>query len=215
MTQRQHAGLPLEELRPLFAGLHMGPALVARAYSVDQLLDAAVRSVSAFGSADEMIEEEEQRQSPRHMVRTAEFLSQLRRIFSANGKDLVSRFDVPLRGRDDVPDVTIDYAHGPFALQVTSLPSTAKQAEHTEREAQSKMFELDLARSQMAGNAFRPTLLFNTDALSPEASEEARHHAQSTRVRLSNFARFKQISVLEAQTPSIAARLIDSASTLA
>jgi hypothetical protein len=209
MTQRQQAGLPLEDLRPLFRGFEIGPVMVARAYSVQQLLDAAVRSVSAFGSADEMIEEEEARQSPRHMVRTAEFLTQLRRIFTANSKDLSSRFDVPLHGPGDVPSVVIDYADGALAVQVTSLPSTAKQAEHTEREAQSKMFELDIARNQMAGNVFRPTLLFNTDALAEEASAEARKHAEGARVRLANLARYKNIAVLEAQSPSVAARLLD------
>lgn len=209
MTQRQQAGLPLEELRPLFRGFEPGPTMVARAYSVEQLLNAAVRSVSAFGSADEMIEEEEARQSPRHMVRTAEFLTQLRRIFTANSKDLASRFDVPLRGREDVPQVTIDYADGPLAVQVTSLPSTAKQADHAEREAQSKMFELDVARNQMGGNVFKPTLLFNTDALAEEAGSEARRHAEATRTRLANFARYKSIAVLEAQSPSVAARLLD------
>lgn len=209
MTQRQQAGLPLEELRPLFRGFEPGPTMVAHAYAVEQLLDAAVRSVSAFGSADEMIEEEEARQSPRHMVRTAEFLTQLRRIFTANDKDLAARFDVPLRGRGDVPHVTIDYANGPVAVQVTSLPSTAKQADHTEREAQSKMFELDVARNHMGGNVFKPMLLFNTDALAEEFGGEARKHAESTRARLADLARYKSIEVLEAPSPSVAARLLD------
>ena len=211
MTQNQLAGLPLESLRPLFHGFEMGPQLVGRAYSIEQLLDAAVRSVSAFGSADAMIEEEEQRTSPRHMVRTAEFLVQLRRIFTAESKDLSSRFDVPLRGPVGLPEVTIDYAYGPLAVQVTSLPSTPKQAEHCEQEAQSKMFELDVARSQMGGNAFRPTLLFNADATAHETGADTRHRAEATRARLVEFAKFKNIDVLDAATPSIAARLLDRA----
>ncbi len=211
MTQRQLAGQPLDELRPLFHGFTMGPLFVARAYSIDQLLDAAVRSVSAFGSAEEMIEEEEHRASPRHMVRTAEFLVQLRRIFTAESKDLSTRFDVPLGGPKGAPEVTIDYADGPLAVQVTSLPSTAKQAEHCEQEAQSKMFELDVARSQMGGNPFKPTLLFNADAMAHEASAETRSRAESTRSRLVEFAKFKDIAVLDAATPSIAARLLDRA----
>ena len=82
MTQRQQAGLPIDEIQPLFRGFELGPVMVARAWSVEQLLDAAVRSVSVFGSAEEMIEEEEARQSPRHLVRTGEFLTQLRLIFT-------------------------------------------------------------------------------------------------------------------------------------
>lgn len=209
MTQRQQAGLPIDEIQPLFRGFELGPVMVARAWSVEQLLDAAVRSVSVFGSAEEMIEEEEARQSPRHMVRTGEFLTQLRRIFTGQDKTLAARFDVPLRGGDDVPSVVIDYSFGPLAVQVTSLPSTAKQAEHTEREAQSKMFELEVARRQMSGNSFKPTLLFNTDALAEQASTEARKHAEAAMTRLASLARFNNISILEAQSPSIAARLLD------
>ena len=209
MTQRQQAGLPIDEIQPLFRGFELGPVMVARAWSVEQLLDAAVRSVSVFGSAEEMIEEEEARQSPRHLVRTGEFLTQLRRIFTGQDKTLGARFDVPLRGRGDVPDVVIDYACGPLAVQVTSLPTTAKQAEHTEREAQSKMFELEVARRQMSGNSFKPTLLFNTDALADQATAEARKHAEAAMQRLASFARFNKIAVLEAQSPSIAARLLD------
>ena len=72
------------------------------------------------------------------------------------------------------------------------------------------MFELDVARNQMGGNFFKPTLLFNTDALTPEATAEARKHAETTRARLTNLARYKNIEVLEAESPSIAARLLDS-----
>ncbi len=209
ITQRQQAGLPIEEVQPLFKGFDVGPVMVARAWSVDQLLDAAVRSVSAFGSADEMIEEEEGRQSPRHTIRTREFLTQLRRIFVGNDKTYAARFDVPLRVRD-VPDVVIDYAHGPLAVQVTSLPVTPRQAEHAEREAQAKLFQLDVARNQMGTNAFRPTMLFNTDALGESSGTEAKRLAERTRERLCAFARYGRIDVIEAANPSMAARLLDA-----
>lgn len=215
MTNRQSAGLQLEELRPLFRGFAMGPMMVARAWSVQQLLDAAVRSVSVLGSAEEMIQEEESRQSPRHMIRTAEFLTALRRIFTGQSKDLASRFDVPLRAVPNAPEVVIDYACGPLAVQVTSLPSTAKQAENCEREAQSKMFELGVARQQMSGNRFVPTLLFNTDALAEEVGSEARKHAEAARDRLTALARFNTIDVMEASNPSLAARLLDGRSVCA
>jgi len=210
MTHRQRVGLPLEDLRPLFRGFELGPVMVARAWGVEQLLDAAVRSVSAFGSAEEMIEEEEARQSPRHTVRTGEFLTQLRRIFVGHTKELASRFDVPLRGTADVPDVIVDYADGPLIVQVTSLPSTERQAEHTQREAESKLFQLNVARRQMSGNTFTPTLLFNTDALAESAGSEAHKHAEATYARLKRFAEFEGVGVLEAPSPSIAARLLDA-----
>lgn len=209
MTQRQQAGLPIEEVRPLFKGFDIGPVMVARAWSVDQLLDAAVRSVSAFGSADEMIEEEEARQSPRHTIRTREFLTQLRRIFVGHDKAYATRFDVPLK-IPDVPDVVIDYADGPLAVQVTSLPVTPRQAENAEREAQAKLFQLDVARKQMAANAFRPTILFNTDALAEASGAEAKRLAERTRERLHAFAKYEGIAVLEAQNPSVAASLLDA-----
>lgn len=209
MTTRQQAGQPLDELKPLFQGFQVGPAFVARAYSVEQLLSAAVRSISAFGSADGMIEEEEQRQSPRHMVRTAEFLAHLRRLITATSKDLASRFDVPLPGRDGVPEVVIDYAHGPLAVQVTSLPVTRRQVEHSEREAHAKMFELDVARSQMAGNPLRAAVLVNTDALAHDIAEEGQIHAQSLRTRVAQFARHKGFEVFEADSPLVAETLLN------
>jgi hypothetical protein len=208
MTERQLAGMPLSELRPLFQGFELGPTFVARAYSVEQLLDAAVRSISAFGSAEEMIEEEDARISPRHMIRTAEFLKQLRRIFTSEDKRLAARFDVPVRV-SNAPSVTIDYADGPFAVQVTSLPTTRKQAENTEREAQSKLFELDVAKAQLDGNAFRPALLLNLDALTETSGVEALRQAEATRERIVQFAKFKGVRVLEAETPAKAARILD------
>jgi hypothetical protein len=209
MTTRQQAGQPLEELKPLFQGFQVGPAFVARAYSVEQLLSAAVRSISAFGSADGMIEEEEQRQSPRHMIRTAEFLAHLRRIVTATSKDFASRFDVPLPGRDGVPEVVIDYADGPLAVQVTSLPVTPRQVEHSEREANAKMFELDVARSQMAGNHLRATVLVNTDALASDVSAEGQRHAAQLKSRVLQFARHKGFEVLEADSPADAVELLE------
>jgi hypothetical protein len=211
MTQRQIAGLELEELKPLYQNFFSSPPMVARAYSVEQLLDAAVRSVSAFGTAEEMIEEEERQQSPRHMMRTGEFLKQLRRIFVAEGKDLVNRFDIPIHASREAPSVTIDYADGPLVVQVTSLPTTAKQSENTEREAAAKLFELDIARGLLGSNPFQPALLLNADALSDDPSPEAHRQASETRHRLIQFANFKSVEVLEAATPASAARILDQA----
>ncbi|MBB1161489.1 hypothetical protein [Aquariibacter albus] len=208
MTQRQQAGLPIDELRPLFKSFEMGPVMVARGWSVDQLLDAAVRSVSVFGSADEIIEESEPANA-RHSVRTGEFLTLLRRIFVGADQANASRFEVPLSSSGEAPEVVIDYANGPLAVQVTSLPSTRRQAQRTDQEAKSKMLELDMARDHMGGNNFAGTLLFNTDALAEGASAEAREHALAARDQLSRVARYRGLHILEAPTPSAAARLLE------
>lgn len=211
MTQRQAAGLPLEQLSALFSGFTVGKPLVGRGYSVEQLLDAAVRSVSAFGCADEMIDDEERHESPRHTVRTHQFLRDLRRIFVADNKDLVHRFDVRLADQPGAPELVVDYADGPLVVQVTSLPATERQAELSLREGESKLFELDLLRGRMDNNALRPTLMFNTDAMQHAPGAEVLRYAEATRRRLAAFAQTKGIQLLEASTPGVAARLLDRA----
>lgn len=208
MSSRQRAGLPLSELRAPFHGFSVGPTFVARGFSIEQLLDAAVRSVTAFGTADEMIDEEEARAAPRHTLKTAAFLGLLKRSLSADDENLRDRFERKLILPGDVPEVTVDYAFERWIVQVTSLPATQKQAVNAQREAQSKLLELEIARRAMEGNAVAPVLLVNEDALSPSGSEEAREEALRMQDRLKQLSRSFDTGLLHAGSAEQGAELL-------
>lgn len=206
MTWRQSVGLPLEELSAPFHGFTTGPAYLARAYSTDQLIDAAVRSVSAFGSSEGLLDDAEDVEA-RHTVRTAEFLRALRRGIAGDDPSIRERFDKRLK-LPDAPDVTIDYAWKKWLVQVTSLPQTARQALNAQREAQSKLLELDLARRNMDGNLIAPVLLVNQDALSAPKQSEAFHEASEMQVRLKQLAKAYGAEVMAARSPDRGIKLL-------
>lgn len=208
MTWRQAAGLPLEDLSAPFHGFTTGPAYVARAYSTEQLIDAAVRSVSAFGSAEGLLEEADGMDA-RHTGKTAEFLRALRRGMVGDDPTLKERFEKRLI-LQDAPEVTIDYAWHKWLVQVTSLPHTARQALNTQREAQSKLLELDLARKGMDGNAVAPMLLVNQFALSAPQESEAFHEATEMLKRLKQLAELYGAELRAAPTPDKGIKILTS-----
>lgn len=208
MTSQQRAGLPLSDLKSPFYGFLVGPSSVARGLTVEQLLDAAVRSVSVFGSADEMIDEEESQAAPRHTVRTTAFLGHLKRLLSANDDSIKSRFDKHLRLPGDTPEVTIDYAFESWLVQVTSLPTSVRQSVNAQREAQSKLLELEIARRAMDGNVVSPVLLVNEDSLQGASSEEAVNQALSMQERLIQLARSFDTQLLQAPSAERGVQLI-------
>lgn len=208
MTTRQRAGLPLVDLRPPFRGLEMGPAFVVKGRSVEQLLDAAVRNVTAFGTAEDLIDDEEVSIAPRHTVHTTAFLGRVRRLLSVDDDVFKDRFERKLQLPGDTPEVVVDYAFERWMVQVASLPSTARQAINAQREAQSKLFELELVRKAMDGNKFEPVLLINEDALMCPSSNEAEDHAAALRDRLVQLAKNCGTSLMHAQTAERGAELL-------
>ena len=199
MTERQRHGSPIVELRPLFQSFTVGPAMVARANSVPQLLDAAVRSVSAFGSA-EQIAGTTRPEALRHTIRTAEFLRAIKTTLSSSDSRYENSFDVPLT-LAGVEDITIDFAAGPLLVQMTSLAATKRQADRTKQEVQSKIFELDLARREMSEAGVQPALLINMDAMSASPSSEPYEWAARTHERVKRVAEASGVRMFEA--PSI------------
>lgn len=208
MTQRQQAGLPVAELQAPFHGFKMGPSFVARGYSVEQLLDAAVRSVSAFGNADDLVDDEDAREAPRHTVKTAEFLKTLKRHVAGDNSDIKSRFERKMRPSSALPDLTVDYSFKHWMVQITSLPTTPKQASHAQREAQSKLYEIDLLRKSMDGNHVSPILLINEDALSGGNPLQETDEAVRMLDRLRLLAKTDGIELMGASSPEAAAGLV-------
>ena len=201
LSIQQSAGMPLSDIAPPFHGFVVAPLMTCRGYDVDQVLNAAVRSVSAFANADAMVEEEAATETPRSTVRTAEFLKTMKRSVAADDVDVRARFDRRFRPRNSQLDLTIDYAFNRWIVQVTSLPATERQAHNAMREAQSKLFEIGLLREVVDGNKLSPILLVNEDVLVHSPSEQAVGHATRMLSRLSELARIEDVELLQVSTP--------------
>lgn len=208
MSERQMAGMPISDLDAPFKGFVIGPPAMARGYNVEQLLNAAVRTVSAFGSADDLVEEEETLETPRNTVRTAEFLRTLKRCVAGEDKDIAARFEKKLSVPAQHLDVTVDYAYKQWMLQVTSLPATHRQAMHAQREAQSKLYEIDKLRRGMDGNDIEPILLVNEDVLSSSLNEAAKAQATLMLERMRQLSQADGLQLLTAANAYEAATLV-------
>lgn len=104
-----------------------------------------------------------------------------------------------------MPEVTIDYTQGHWLVQVTSLPATERQAMNAQREAQSKLLELEIVRRSMDGNAVWPVLLVNKDALTSPASDGAMEQASRALDRLKLLTRSFEAQLMAASTVAQAA----------
>lgn len=209
ITLRQQAGLPLEEIEAPFAGMEPGEIRRIRGYSVEQLLDASVRMCSAFGTSEALIDDNEPLPA-RHTIRTAQFIDAVRRKFVSSNPELKERFEMTLPPQQGLPPLTVDYATQQWLVQFTSLPSTSKQAVHTQREAQSKLFEIDMIRKHMQGNPLKPILLLNEDAIAQPLSDQAAEIAITMRERLSQLAHANEMQILHASTPENAVEMLSN-----
>lgn len=210
MTQRQQEGRRLMELEAPFQGFAKGPMLMARGHTVEQLLDAAVRSVSAFGSADDLVDEGDITEQRRHSIKTGAFLTAIKRQVAGDNPDVKARFERTLRPHPDMPELTVDYAFNRWLLQVTSLPSTPRQSINTLKESQSKLYEIDMIRRAMEDNPVRPVLLVNTDALIDVGSNQAIDIARAMLDRLQRFTTLEGVDLIESGTPQEAAQYVSA-----
>lgn len=208
MTTCQIAGQKLEGLETPFTGFSVGAPMLARGYGINQLLDAAIRTVSAFGVADELLDEAEPIGLNRNTVKTAEFIRSIRRQVAGDDEQLKARFEKRLKPKNGFPDLTVDYAFNQWMVQVTSLPTTPRQAMHSLREAQSKLYEIDLIRRGMDGNQVSPILLVNEDALVSSTTNQAKDQANQMLERLKQLAISDDLELVETTTPEEAARMI-------
>jgi len=208
MTQRQQAGVPLDELKPLFSGFILGPVYQARAYSIDQLLDAAVRTVSAFGTAEEILAENEPAR-PGQTKGTAEFLREVRRVFAGNDEMRQRRFHVKLQREQSGPELWIDYASGHRFIQAASVPGSTKQAHPAESELKAKLLDLEVLRDEFKGNAFEPAILLNIRSLESPTSNEAFNVAKHSHEQFKRYADWAKLRIIEVSTPSAAAEALE------
>jgi len=208
LTACQASGQSIDRLELPFQGMTLGPTLIARGYTVNQMLDAAVRAVSAFGVADDMLEEADGISVARNTVKTAEFLRSLRRYVAGEDEALKARFEKRLKPRAGLPDLTVDYSFKQWMVQVTSLPVTPRQAIHALREAQSKLYELDLIRRSMDGNQVNAVLMVNEDAFATATTAQQKEQASQMLERLKKLAKSDELELVETETPEEGAKVL-------
>jgi hypothetical protein len=206
LTNCQENGAPIDQLVLPFQGLTFGPVMPVRGYTADQLLNAAVRTVSAFGSADSILDDEPI--EPRNSVKTTAFLRSLKRYVAGDDELVKARFDKRLTPKEGLPDVTIDYAFKQWMVQVTTLPVTHRQAAHAQREAQSKLYELDLVRRVMDDNKINPMLMVNEDALTTAINDEQRDQALQMLERLRQLSRKDGLDLVETNDAEQGAKVL-------
>lgn len=205
--QQLVADVPLSELSTPFEGFTTGRPVRARGYSENQVVDTAIRTLSAFGTRDTYVDEQEGVQ--RNSVPTSQFLRTLRTTFAGDEKDLRARFNRRIQW-PGTPEITIDYAHNKYMVQVTSLPQSVPHLITLQKEAESKMFELDVATTLMRRDAAVtfPALLVNTAALSESVTDDAEVVARSLLDRLRFMSEQKEMSIIETTSPADAARIL-------
>lgn len=191
MTQRLMAGAQLEDCQPPFEGFHRGVQRQALGFNVDQLIDAAVRGASAFGHAEEIVDDLVV--GSNHSTETTrEFLARVQTAMAPANDERRKRFNkkVQLEGAN----MTIDYAHQRHLVQFATAPLTERQQQNMLREAKAKLFEAQgVAHRLMQGNG-KQTLVINTSAIW-ETSGASAGIANAT------IQQFKQLAALsDAQT---------------
>ncbi len=210
MSARQLAGVKLEELTPLFNSFMLGPVHQARAYSMEQLLDAAVRSVSSLGRADEILAETDMGR-PGQTRRTADFLRDVRRMF-AGDEDRLRCFNVRMQREAEAPEVWIDYAAGPRVVQVASVPGSVKQEHSARSELKSKLLDLEIVREEFGSNPIQPALLLNIRSLESPLDDDALKVARAAHEEFRRYAEWTKVRLIEVSSAGAAAQALEATS---
>lgn len=207
LTYRLDAGLALEDALPPFDGFSVGKVRRSSGWTIDQVLHAAVSSVSAFASTEDMFADEPE--DARHIATTRNFLAALRTRIATEDKSLKERFNRRL-SLGNVPDITIDYSHKDLLVQVTSLPTSRQQELQLQREAESKLAELNVAVRRMEQNQSCPKLLVNAEVLGWQISSDARKIADDLLKRFKYFADQFGVELITAGSAGEGAALLRS-----
>lgn len=201
-------GVSLDKLQAPFDGFRLGKPTRVKGYSERQVVDSSIRMLSAFGTRETYNDAAEG--SQRNSVPTSQFIRSLRTAFARDDEQRRHRFNQRVRWPGS-PEITIDYAHGPNLVQVTSLPQTQSHLIALQKEAESKMLELDVATSLLRQDeaTASPYLLINTGPMRQPANADAQRVAAELLERLKFISAQKDMSVIEAQSPEEGAGLLE------
>ena len=178
MTQRLLAGEGLQFCKPPFRHFSVGEVRQARGFTAEQVLDAAVQSVAAFGSADDIIEEVLSTPNTSTLT-TREFLQRVQVAFAPADDERRKRFGRAVA--TSAGDIIIDYVHQKHFVQFTTAPITERQEPFMRKEAEAKLLELLTVHQTVMGTQSVPSLVINAAPLQAAApSTEARRVADRT-----------------------------------
>lgn len=175
MTRRLLAGDELKACTPPFRHFTVGGVRHARGFTAEQVLDAAVQSVAAFGSADDLIDEV--LSTPNTSTQsTREFLQRVQVAFAPADDDRRKRFGRAIQ--TSAGDFVIDYVHHKHLVQFTTAPITDRQEPLMRKEAEAKLMELLTVHMTVMDKKSVPSLVINAAPLQAIArSNEARRVA--------------------------------------
>lgn len=208
MRQQILSGVPLENVTSPYDGFSIGSKMRVRGYSSKQVIDTSIRSLSAFGTRDSYDDDEDIIQ--RNTVPTRQFLRSLKSVFSQEDEERKARFNKNVAFLGSA-GMTIDYAHDRYLVQVTSLPQSTPHLIALQKEAESKILELDIT-SNLIRSERAPThtsLIINTASLDTADTKEARRIANELLERLRFVSDQKGIDLLLAGNPNEAARMLE------
>lgn len=178
MTQRLLAGDDLAQCTPLFRQFTVGPLRQARGFTAEQVLDAAVQSVAAFGSAEEIIDEVLSTANTSTLT-TREFLQRVQVAFAPADDERRKRFGRVVT--TSAGDLVIDYVYRKHLVQFTTTPITDRQETPLRKEAEAKVLELITVHKDVMNRASAPSLVINTaDQAVAGRTEESRRVARRT-----------------------------------
>jgi hypothetical protein len=208
MRQQMLAGTALEGVSAPFDGFSVGRPVRVRGYSAKQVVDTAIRTLSAFGSRDAYDDDDEA--NHRNSVPTRQFLRSVRSLFAREDDDRKARFNRTVAWPDSA-EMTIDYAHEKHLVQVTSLPQSAMHLISLQKEAESKLFELDITASLLRSDRSpaQPSLLINTASLVNAETGDARRTATELLERLKFMTSQKQVTLFQASNPIEASEMLE------
>lgn len=159
MTRRLLVSANLQEALPPFKHFTVGRARQVRGFTAEQVLDAAVHMVSAFGSTDDLLDELTENNN-HSTATTREFLARVQTAFAPSDDERRKRF---LRKVDTAAgEVTIDYVFNRHLVQFATAPISDRQAHNMRREAEAKMLETLTVRQTVMQNQADSRLLINT-----------------------------------------------------
>lgn len=162
MTRRLYVDADLEGCMPPFKGFHVGASRRVKGFTPEQVLDTAVRLVSAFGNADDLLDEG-LLENNHSTATTREFLARVQTAFAPHDDERRKRF--LQRVDTNAGSVTIDYVHKANLVQFATAPVTERQAQNMRREAEAKMLETMTVRATVMENNAKSRLIINTAPL--------------------------------------------------
>jgi hypothetical protein len=206
MKRRLFAGADLTESLPPFEGFSVGPVRKVKGFTAEQVIDAAVSLVSAFGSAEDLLDETGATNN-NATVTTREFLARVQTAFAPADDPWRKRFLRPVETQ--AGRITIDYVHDAHLVQFASAPTTERQAQNMVLEAEAKILQTMTVQKTVLEGRAKMQLVINTMPLHvgglPDATVRLAHATMAHYVKMAGLY---DVQTAEASTHEEAVRVL-------